>query len=60
MNLGDNVLLACPHCREVNILEDCDVFGADDGNVFCPECTTEIPIASCELVPIEKQLTPDH
>lgn len=55
MNLRDDVVVACPYCGEVNVVEDCDVFGADWGNVFCPKCTTEIPIASCTLVPIVKE-----
>lgn len=31
----ETTYVKCPECGTVSLLDDCDVFGADDGNVIC-------------------------
>lgn len=33
---------ACPECGIETNLDECGVFGAEDGYVFCPECCGHI------------------
>ena len=34
----------CPNCDYRDLLQCFDVLAADDGNVFCNQCGSEIPI----------------
>ena len=40
--------IICPSCRQPSQVDGCDVGGADEGNAFCPRCTTEFDLASAE------------
>jgi predicted nucleic acid-binding Zn-ribbon protein len=37
---GNNII-GCPWCKSVVHVDECDVLGADDDAVFCPECSRE-------------------
>lgn len=37
----ESELVLCPACGHVSTVEDCDVLGADDGNLFCNWCSAE-------------------
>lgn len=34
-------IYVCPHCRNEAAVEECDVMGADEGCVFCNQCSLE-------------------
>ena len=40
----DEMLLKCPACGKISILEGFDVLGADDDCVFCTECHQELAL----------------
>jgi hypothetical protein len=37
----------CPECGHRDTLANFDVGGADEGNVFCNRCDSEVSIAAC-------------
>ena len=40
--------IKCPHCGEVEALNDFDVGGADEGCAFCSHCHREFVLANAE------------
>ena len=47
-----SLMQRCPDCKRDMTLDECEVAGAEDGNVFCPFCYREFHVA---LVKIERQ-----
>lgn len=39
--LNDSHLISCPECEYTGTLDDFDVIGADEGNLFCTQCHKE-------------------
>jgi hypothetical protein len=53
----------CPKCGWTGELDECEVLGADEGNVFCANwrynrkvCSTEFPVEGNVFVPSGRQL----
>ena len=46
-DLGDlDELYVCPHCGNVEDLDNYDVIGADSGHLFCNQCNRQVVPAS--------------
>ena len=39
---GEGATVTCPACGETSTLDECDVLGADPGDVYCPCCSEVI------------------
>ena len=46
--MSDTIRLQCPDCGHIYDQQACDVLGAKEGNVFCPNCGKEVPAEYAE------------
>lgn len=44
-------LFRCPECGFTGTLDEFDVLGAADGNLFCPDCAAESPMLQAAFIP---------